>query len=277
MPIVLLGDLETYYEVHGDGEDVLLLPPSFWPCDTWNLLVVPALSQRYRTILFDPRGTGRSGKPQDGYTVRQFAQDCFALLAYLGVARCHLVGFAIGGQVAQAMAIDRPELAATLTMAAVGPGTRTLEGGRRSLSPETERQIRESGFESYIRSYPDNDTMAFNPKFYREHQDVVTALADALWAGQSTPEQFARHEEARLTWDTLARAVEVKVPTLVVCGEDDDVNRRGSTPVDTARELGAAIPGAELALIPGVKHMTFWDGDGALTALRDFLGRHSFG
>jgi len=276
MPNVLLGDLHTYYEVHGDGEALLLVPPSFWPCDTWKLLVVPALSQRYRTIIFDPRGTGRSGKPDNGYTVGQFAQDCLALLGELGVSRCHVVGFALGGQVSQAMAIDQPDIVATLTMAAAGPGTRTLTGGRRSLAPETERQIRESGFERYIRSYPDNDTMAFNSNFYRDHHDIVAALSDALWAGQSTPEQFSRHEEARLTWDTLAQAAQVKVPTLVVCGEDDDINRRGSTPVDTARRLGASIPGAELALIPGVKHMTFWDGGGALAAVREFLGRYSF-
>ena len=88
---------------------------------------------------------------------------------------------------------------------------------------------------------------------------------------------FGYHEEARLTWDALAKAPEVKVPTLILCGADDDVNRRGSTPVGTARRLGELVPGAELALIPGVRHMTFWDGDGALKALQDFLSRHPIG
>jgi pimeloyl-ACP methyl ester carboxylesterase len=52
------------------------------------------------------------------------------------------------------------------------------------------------------------------------------------------------------------------------------VNRRGSTPLATARRLAELTPGAELALLPGVKHMTFWDGAGALSALQDFLARH---
>jgi hypothetical protein len=38
--------------------------------------------------------------------------------------------------------------------------------------------------------------------------------------------------------------------------------------------LGELVPGAELALVPNVRHMTFWDGDGALKALQDFLARH---
>jgi 3-oxoadipate enol-lactonase len=274
MPNVNLGDVEIYYEEQGEGEPILLVPASWWPSDAWNVAVVPFLSQRFRTIIFDCRGTGRSSKPKDGYTVAQFAEDCIALLAQLGTARCHAVGFALGGQIVQAMAIARPDLVATVTIAASGSGAKTLSGGPRHVSPETEREIREMGFERYIRGYVENDTMAFDPKFYREHGEVVMALADAVWSAQSTPEVFRRHEDARLTWDTLAKAVEVKVPSLILCGADDDVSRRGSTPVSTARRLAEITPDCELFLIPNTKHMTFWDGDGALFALQDFLTRH---
>lgn len=274
MPTARIDDLEIYYEEQGRGEAVVLVPPSWWPCATWNVAVVPFLSESYRTIIFDCRGTGRSAKPIQGYTVSQFASDCIGLLTRLGVSRCHVVGFALGGQIVEAMAIARPDLVATATIAASGPGSRTLGGRPRDLSPETEREIRELGFERYICSHVDNDDMAFNPSFYRANRNLVEMLARALWSGQSTVEQFRLHEEARLTWDALGKAPEVKAPTLVLCGADDDVKRRGSTPVDTARKLAESIPGAELALVPGVKHMTFWDGDGALAALQDFLGRH---
>jgi len=272
-----LNGVEIYYETQGQGEPVLLVPASWWPSNTWNVGVVPFLSRRFKTIVFDCRGTGRSGKPKDGYTVEQFAHDCSVLLAHLGVSRCHAVGFALGGQIVQAMAIARPNLVATLTIAASGAGAKTLAGGPRSLSPDTEREVSAIGFERYIRNYIENDTMAFNPKFYREHPEVVAALADAVWSGQSTAEIFRRHEHARLTWDTLAKAVEVKVPSLILCGADDDVSRRGSTPVGTAKRLAELTPGCELFLIPNTKHMTFWDGTGGLEALQEFLVRHPLG
>ncbi len=272
-----LNGVEIYYEAEGSGEAVLFLPASWWPSDTWNVGVVPFLSRRFRTIILDCRGTGRSGKPNDGYTVEQFARDGIALLEHLGVPRCHAVGFALGGQIVQAMAIERPDLVATLTIAASGAGAKTLTGGPRSLSPDTEREIRDIGFERYIRNYIENDTMAFTPKFYREHPEVVAALADAVWSGQSTVEMFRRHEDARLTWDTLAKAAEVKVPALIICGADDDVSRRGSTPVGTAERLAELTPGCELFLIPNTKHMTFWDGTGGLVALQEFLIRHPIG
>jgi len=186
MPTAKLGDIEMYYEEKGSGEAVLLVPASWWPSDTWNVGVVPFLSKQFRTIIFDCRGTGRTSKPKDGYTVARFAEDCIALLTHLGVSRCHAVGFALGGQIVQAMAIERPDLVATLTIAASGAGSRTLAGGQRSLSPDTKREIQEKGFERYIRNYIENDSMAFNPIFYREHNEVVAALADAVWSGQST-------------------------------------------------------------------------------------------
>jgi pimeloyl-ACP methyl ester carboxylesterase len=89
MPTTDVNGVEIYYEVQGSGETVLLVPPNWWPCATWNVGVVPFLSKRYRTLVYDGRGTGRSGKPKDGYTVRQFSLDGIELLRQLGVSRSH--------------------------------------------------------------------------------------------------------------------------------------------------------------------------------------------
>ena len=277
MPIAKVNGVEIYYETQGNGEPILLVPPNWWPCATWNVKVVPALAQQFRTIIYDGRGTGRSEKPADGYTVEQFAADGIELLQQLGVARCHLVGFAIGGQIVQAMAIERPDLVASLTISTTGPGVRRLDGTMREVGPEALDEIKKIGFEKYILEHIDNDHMAYNPEYYRDHRQQAAELARALWSGQSTVEQYRIHELARLTWDTLSEAPKINVPTLVLCGADDGVERRGSTPEATARRLAPLIPGAELALVPGVRHMTFWDGDGALKVLQDFLARHPIG
>jgi 3-oxoadipate enol-lactonase len=274
MPTAKIGAVDIYYEEQGQGDPVLLAPPSWWPCDTWKVSVVPFLSKRFRAIVFDCRGTGYSSKPDNGYTIEQFAKDCAGLLEYLKVSRCHAAGFALGGQIAQALAIHRPDLVATLTIAAAGAGTKATDGGPRVIRNTDEEEIREHGFERFIRGHVENTHMAFNSTFYDAHPEVVKALSDALWRRQTSPEQHRYHYEARRTWDTLGNAAKVKVPTLILCGARDDVNRGGSTPVGTARKLAERVPGCELALVPDVKHMTFWDGDGALIALEDFLQRH---
>jgi pimeloyl-ACP methyl ester carboxylesterase len=273
LTIANLADVQIYYEENGQGEAVLLAPPSWWPCDTWKVGVVPALSRRYRTIIFDPRGTGYSSKPDHGYTIEQFAKDSLALLRYLGVRRCHAVGFALGGQIVQALAIEQPAMIASLTLAGVGAGMKATDGGTRGASDE-EREMREQGFEPFIRGHIENTHMAFGAEFFQSHPEVVRALSQALWERQTSPEQFRYHSAARRTWDTLGNAERIRVPTLVLCGEADEVNRGGSTPVGTARRLAELVPGAELSLLPGVKHMTFWDGATALAALEAFLSRH---
>ena len=274
MPSAKIGDIDIYYEEQGQGEPVLLAPPSWWPSDTWKVSVVPFLSKHYRTIIFDCRGTGYSSKPDHGYNIEQFAKDCAGLLGYLKVSRCHAAGFALGGQIAQALAIQRPDLVATLTIAAAGAGTKATDGGPRVIRNTDDEEIREHGFERFIRGHVENTHMAFNATFYDAHPEVVKALSDALWRRQTSPEQHRYHYEARRTWDTLGNAAKVKVSTLILCGAADDVNRGGSTPVGTARKLAELVPGCELGLVPDVKHMTFWDGDGALIALQDFLQRH---
>jgi pimeloyl-ACP methyl ester carboxylesterase len=273
MPTAKLSEVDIYYEEHGSGAPLLLVPPSWWPCDTWKVVVVPFLSPHYRTISFDPRGTGRSGHPHHGYTITQFARDSIELLQQLGISRCHAVGFALGGEIAQAMAIERPDIVATLTMAATGPGSKSLHGGRREASDD--KEIQQLGFERFIRSHLENDTTAFGPTFFREHPDVVAALGQALWARQTSPEDIRYHHDARRTWDTLGNAPRVQVPTLILVGGDDVVERGGSTPRATGERLAQLVPGAELAVVPEVRHMVFWDGTGALTALLDFLRRQT--
>ena len=277
MAMAKVDGIDLYYEEHGQGEPVLLAPPSWWPSDTWKVAVVPFLSRRYRTIIFDCRGTGYSSKPDHGYSISRFAEDCAGLLHHLEISKCHAAGFALGGQIVQALAIDRPDLVATLTIAAAGAGVKATDGGPRVVRNTDEEEIRAHGFERFIRDHIENTHMAFNPSFFNEHPEVVKALSDALWQRQTSPEQHRYHFEARRTWDTLGNAPRIKVPTLILCGAEDNVNRGGSTPAGTARKLAELVPGCELALVPNVKHMTFWDGSGALLALQKFLERHPIG
>ena len=236
MPIAKVNGVEIYYETQGNGEPILLVPPNWWPCATWNVKVVPALAQQFRTIIYDGRGTGRSEKPADGYTVEQFAADGIELLQQLGVARCHLVGFAIGGQIVQAMAIERPDLVASLTISTTGPGVRRLDGTMREVGPEALDEIKKIGFEKYILEHIDNDHMAYNPEYYRDHRQQAAELARALWSGQSTVEQYRIHELARLTWDTLSEAPKMKCADLGSLRR----GRRCRTPWQHAGSDGAA-------------------------------------
>lgn len=92
----------------GDGPPLLLLPG--WP-QTWYAwrLLMPALARDFRVVAIDPRGTGRSDKPADGYDTGTLADDAVALMAALGHDRFALLGHDVGMWTGYAVASDHPE------------------------------------------------------------------------------------------------------------------------------------------------------------------------
>src|SRR5205085_510099 len=132
--------------------------------------------------------------------------------------------------------------------------------------------IEKMGYREFIRHHALNDDFAFSPANYARYLERAEALADALWDHQGPEEEFLKHAGARTGHMTLDSAAGVRQPCLVLVGEDDDVARGVSTPVRFSRELADALPNAQLKLLPGIRHMTFWEQpDLAWAEVRKFL------
>ncbi len=275
MPIADVGGLRLEYERTGAGEPVLLIQPTWWPLDPWKRHQVPALATRHEVVTYNLRGLGAShGTADASYTVVALADDAAALLGALGIARAHVVGFAIGGVVGLTLAHRHPERVGGLVVAAAGMGGVAADGGvaaRRRTRDEAEHL----GLERYYRSHAENDDFAFSSEFYRTHPEEVAALSDALWQAGTSVEELVKHATARATYELGEWVGEVRAPTLVLVGAEDRVRRGSSTPVDAARWLAGQLPETKLVELPGVKHMLFWEAPFACNAaVLDFLGAH---
>src|SRR5215211_420992 len=107
MPLASVNGLDLYYEETGSGPPLLLIAGLSGNTLGWAMLQ-PTLAERFRVIAFDNRGAGRSSAPPGPYTTRRMADDAAALLDRLGVARAHVLGFSMGGMVAQELALHHP-------------------------------------------------------------------------------------------------------------------------------------------------------------------------
>src|SRR4051812_12336783 len=107
------GGVRLVFDVVGDGDPLLLLPRTGQGARLWSLQV-PVYSQRYRCVVLDTRGAGRSDVPDDGYTIGQMADDAARVLRSLGIERAHVSGQSMGSAVAQELALREPGLVATL-------------------------------------------------------------------------------------------------------------------------------------------------------------------
>ena len=110
--------MRLHVEEHGDGDTLLLhqgLGQGSW---AWRYSA-PVFAERFRTIVFDTRGTGRSYVPDEPYGIADLAQDAAEILD--GRA-AHVAGFSMGGYVALTLALTRPELVRSLVLAGTGGG-----------------------------------------------------------------------------------------------------------------------------------------------------------
>jgi pimeloyl-ACP methyl ester carboxylesterase len=116
MPFADVNGVRLYYEVHGEGEPLLAITGLGGDHLSWADQL-PALRERFRTIMFDNRDSGRSSECAEGYKVSDLAHDTLALADWLELDDFHLLGVSLGGAIAQEVALAAPARVRTLTLA----------------------------------------------------------------------------------------------------------------------------------------------------------------
>jgi pimeloyl-ACP methyl ester carboxylesterase len=111
-----LKDVELEYDVHGNGEPLLLVGPGPLADSLLPLTETLPLSARYRLIRYHQRGQCGSTPSTEPVSFQQHAADAAALLRHLGIARAHVAGHSTGGDIALQLALDFPDLVQTLML-----------------------------------------------------------------------------------------------------------------------------------------------------------------
>jgi pimeloyl-ACP methyl ester carboxylesterase len=243
MPQINVNGIDLFYNTRGSGEPLLLL--AGFACDhTYWSLVVPALAARYQLILVDNRGMGRSSDPDRPYSIRQMADDAAALLDHLNIPKAHVAGHSMGGQIAQELALSRPELVQSLLLVATwskgdGPLRHTIE-----VLGDLPRYVPPELYYKVV--YP----WIFTDAFYAV-PDQVDDLIQLALAYPYQPSNQGHYHQSRaiLKSDTSDRLHAIQAPTLVLIGRDDIL-----TPIKHSEQLVQGIPNAELVVLDRSGH-----------------------
>jgi 3-oxoadipate enol-lactonase len=116
VPKVRTNNVETYYEVHGDGTPLVLIHGVGACTKMWQPQIGP-FSLQFKVVVYDVRGHGESTGYNEKYSTKLFASDLKALLDELSVARTHICGLSMGGLIAQQFVIDYPAMVERLILA----------------------------------------------------------------------------------------------------------------------------------------------------------------
>jgi pimeloyl-ACP methyl ester carboxylesterase len=218
------GGVRTYYETYGEGEPLVLLHGGLATAESWAMQT-PALAERYRLYVPERRGHGRTPDVAGPITYEIMAADTAAFLDAAGTGTAHLVGWSDGAVVGMLVALRRPELVRKLVV--IGQYF-DFDGQVPEFGAMLEywgSDLPEELHEVYDLVSPDGP----------EHFPVVLEKLMRMW-----------REEPEIA---LAELAGVRAPTLVMQGDDDIVKVEHST------ALAAALPDAQLAVIPGSSHM----------------------
>lgn len=237
------GDVELYYEVRGTGAPLLLVAGLAADNSYW-IPVVDALAARYRVVLLDNRGSGRTTPLDAASGIGTMADDCIALVRHLGLPKAHLAGHSMGGMIVQDCAIRHPDLVDRIVLAATAPAASArdndLFASWASLFDAIDRPLwfRNLFFWVFSQRFFDNAKAV----------DALVQLATA-YPFQQSPAALWNQVRAIAAFDRTKSLSDLRARTLVLAGTDDLL-----FPVAASAAFAKAIPHATFAPIEGAAH-----------------------
>ena len=243
MAFVTVGDIDIYYELHGDGPPLLAISgtgndlrysqPGWFP-----------LNKSFTVLHYDQRGLGQTSIPDGPYTMADYADDAAGLLDAIGWEQAHIIGTSFGGMVAQNMAIRHESRIDRLILACTssgGDGGSSFDLLALSKLPAEERAARSL---AVMDTRYDPQTGEFPPGLAR----LMSAMGEDKPAqpGSDRAKGERLQLEARGGHDTYNGLAIFERPTLVIGGKYD-----GIAPPENLRSIHQQLPNAELAFCEG--------------------------
>lgn len=249
MPKIRIDKLIMYYELQGQGDPLVLITGLGSNATIW-FRQLPALSEHYKVLAFDNRGTGRTAKPEYEYTISQMAYDTRYLMDALQMEPAHVFGFSMGGMIAQELALQWPEAVKSLVLGCTfAGGPHSIRAGQEIVSYQRPAGPGVDRFEENMQA---SWRLLYSPEWIEKNRDLLMQRANELKDLRTPPEFFARQVGAITKHDTFDRLSQIKVPTLIITGDQDEL-----MPPQNARILNERIPNSELVVLPGAGHYFF--------------------
>jgi pimeloyl-ACP methyl ester carboxylesterase len=242
------------YRVVGSGPPLVLIMGYGWTMEGWDPRLVHSLARHNRVVMFDNSGIGRTQELPTPLTVDAMADQTSALIDTLGLGRTDVLGWSMGGMIAQALAVLHPAQVSRLVLCATYPGTgAAVPASQAALQAGSDFPANQgkayAAFKAAISEYPAAPVAPAAAK-------AAQGIASADWQDGI---DAAGHKLSALS-----------VPTLIADGNEDQLD-----PVANDHILAHLIPRARLVLYPDAGHgFLFQDGTPFASLVDSFLTGH---
>jgi non-heme chloroperoxidase len=266
------GNIELYYEDHGNGQAVVLIHGYPLTGASWEKQVPVLLNAGHRVITYDRRGFGKSSQPTTGYNYDTFAEDLHKLITHLELRDFVLVGFSMGGgEVARYIGkYGSKGVSKAVILSGVPPYL--------LKTPDNPEGVDKSVFDGIEKAVA-ADRYAFFTEFFKNFYNTDVLLGkrvseQAVQASWNTAAFSSATASLACvpTWheDFRQDLTKIDVPTLVMHGDADRI-----LPISAAgARTGKLIKGARMVVVKDGPHCISWThADEVNTELVNFLGK----
>ena len=268
MPTVKVNEsINIYYEIHGDGFPLVMIIGLGSNLVWWDEKLLEVVSSKYKTVIFDNRGSGRTDKPDMNYSMRMFADDAIGLMDELNIERAYMLGISMGGMIAQELALHYPERVEKLVLCATNSGLSLKIRILAKIALGIAKLIYKRRLKTPERALEFVFSGVFTPEFIKENPDYIRERKEKLLAHVSPFEDYFRQAKAILKFNTRKRLKNIETPTLILHGKKDSLvsYKRGL-------ELAGLIPNSRLFSFENSGHAVFThEPEKVIKTILDFL------
>ncbi|WP_270889620.1 alpha/beta fold hydrolase [Pedococcus sp. 5OH_020] len=261
-----VAERRVRFRVQGQGPPVLLINGLGGNVATWS----PLLEQLrgFEVITFDAPGAGRSQTPLRPYTMDLLTETAEQVVRAAGHERVDVLGYSLGGAVAQRLALTRPQLVRRLVLACTSCGAGAVPGALRALLAVT-TPVRHYSKSGYVAAMSMIDLAPAEKASDRVREQTAAFHREAA----PSPLGYALQMGAFSTFHSLPWLHRLSQPTLVMSGTDDHL-----VPMANSALLAAHLPHARLRVFDGWGHYLLHDpASGAGDIVADFFGSANYG
>lgn len=232
-------DCRVHYETTGEGAPLVLIPGLGGDGRFWAG-VAPLLADRFRLIVVDHRGAGRSDRPAGPYSIDRIARDVVEILDAEAIARADLVGHSTGGTVVQTLALDAPDRVGRIVISGSWPAPdarfRLLFEARLALLEKDQPEI----YQVFTH------VLGYTADWLAAHEGELAAAVEAAPVTLAPLEVTAARIRMLLDFDRSADLGRIAAPALVIGAREDEM-----VPFYHTEQLARLIPAARLEAVPG--------------------------
>jgi pimeloyl-ACP methyl ester carboxylesterase len=250
-----VNGIRICYEIHGDGYPIIFIHGYGSVKENW-MCQIGTLSQKFKVIIFDNRGAGRSDRPNIPYTMDMYVEDTKGLMDFLKIEKAHIVGWSLGGMIVQNFILKYPERVNKLVLINTFAGFPNEQGlimyknglidGYHEILKDPVKAFfdRAIGFTRKFKKMMQEDPKR---KFYSlfSAEDIIKKNS----TNPATPQDIENGANAIAAHNVADRLPEIKNETLILTADKDRIS-----PKIANEKIHEGIPNSVLKVIDGAGH-----------------------